>query len=150
MPGKPIPFPSPLYRNFLKGTREGKLLLPKCNQCGKVHWYPRYICPHCHSMDLTWIEEVVKVRFTHSQSSTVSLVVGQRMFPLVTAFIDLKEGDRMVTVLRGVDPLKPEEIKIGSKVRVEFEEMEGMFVPFWRLRLQHEQSFKGGSLGWSS
>ena len=39
----------------------------------------------------------------------------------------------MVTVLRGVDPLKPEEIKIGSKVRVEFEEMEGMFVPFWRL-----------------
>ena len=39
----------------------------------------------------------------------------------------------MATVLRGVDPRKPEEIKIGAKVRVQFEEMEGMFVPFWRV-----------------
>jgi len=53
--------------------------------------------------------------------------------PFVTAFIDLAEGDRMATVLRGVDPRKPEEIKIGAKVRVQFEEMEGMFVPFWRV-----------------
>ena len=32
--------------------------------------------------------------------------------PYVTAYIDLKEGDRMLSVLRGVDPQKPEEIKI--------------------------------------
>jgi len=55
--------------------------------------------------------------------------------PFVTAFIDLAEGDRMATVLRGVDPRKPEEIKIGAKVRVQFEEMEGMFVPFWRVEV---------------
>ena len=40
----------------------------------------------------------------------------------------------MATVLRGVDPLKPETIRIGATVRVEFEEQgEGMFVPFWRV-----------------
>ena len=53
--------------------------------------------------------------------------------PFVTAFIDLKEGDRMATVLRGVDPNKPQDIKIGAKVRVHFEEAEGVFVPYWRL-----------------
>tara|TARA_B100001741_G_C16252513_1_gene459164 strand:- start:280 stop:546 length:267 start_codon:yes stop_codon:yes gene_type:complete len=84
-------------------------------------------------MDLTWIEG-------SGEGTIHTFAVQHRAFggwaedaPFVTAFIDLKEGDRMVTVLRGVDPLKPEEIKIGSKVRVEFEEMEGMFVPFWRL-----------------
>ena len=54
--------------------------------------------------------------------------------PYVTAYIDLKEGDRMLSVLRGVDPQKPEEIKIGSKVVVEFEEAsDEMSLPFWRV-----------------
>ena len=40
----------------------------------------------------------------------------------------------MLSVLRGVDPQKPEEIKIGSKVVVEFEEAsDEMSLPFWRV-----------------
>lgn len=54
--------------------------------------------------------------------------------PFVTAYIDLNEGDRMATVLRGVDATRPETIKIGSKVRVEFEEAsETIHIPFWRV-----------------
>lgn len=54
--------------------------------------------------------------------------------PFVTAYIDLNEGDRMLTVLRGVDPNKPESIRIGSRVRVEFEQAnEKMAIPFWRV-----------------
>ena len=54
--------------------------------------------------------------------------------PFVTAYIDLNEGDRMATVLRGVDPTKPEDIKIGAKVRVEFEPAsEDVHIPFWRV-----------------
>ncbi len=52
----------------------------------------------------------------------------------MTAYIDLKEGDRMLTVLRGVDPNRPETIKIGAKVRVEFEPAsEEVNIPFWRV-----------------
>ena len=54
----------------------------------------------------------------------------------MTAYIDLKEGDRMLTVLRGVDPDKPEEIQIGAPVRVEFEQAnDEVHMPFgawWR------------------
>ena len=54
--------------------------------------------------------------------------------PYVTAYIDLKEGDRMLTVLRGVDPEKPEEIPIGAPVTVEFEQADDdTFIPFWRI-----------------
>ena len=36
--------------------------------------------------------------------------------------------------MRGVDPNKPEDIRIGAKVKVEFEDMgEDMHVPFWRV-----------------
>ena len=52
----------------------------------------------------------------------------------VTAFIDLNEGDRMQTVLRGVDPAKPEDIKIGAKVKVEFDAAnDDTHIPFWRV-----------------
>ena len=54
--------------------------------------------------------------------------------PYVTAFIDLDEGDRMMTVLRGVDASKPEDIAIGCRVAVEFEQAnDDVFIPFWRV-----------------
>ena len=131
---KPVPTPSPLTRIFWEGTREGKLMLPKCSDCDRVHWYPRYICPFCHSMNIEWIEG-------SGEGTIYTFAVQYRAFggwaeevPFVTAFIDLKEGDRMVTVLRGVDPQKPETIKIGGRVKVEFEQAsDDIFIPFWRL-----------------
>ncbi len=52
----------------------------------------------------------------------------------MTAYVDLLEGDRMMTVLRGVDPSRPQDIQIGSKVRVEFEKVDDdTFIPFWRV-----------------
>ena len=26
----------------------------KCRACGKVHWYPRAICPFCQSSEIEW------------------------------------------------------------------------------------------------
>ena len=52
----------------------------------------------------------------------------------MTAYVDLNEGDRMLTVLRGVDPTKPESIRIGSRVKVEFEAAsDDIHIPYWRV-----------------
>ena len=52
----------------------------------------------------------------------------------MTAYVDLNEGDRMLTVLRGVDPTNPASIKIGSRVKVEFEAAsDDIHIPFWRV-----------------
>ncbi len=135
MPGnKPVPSPSPATLPFWEAAKEGRLLLPKCNECNRVHWYPRYICPFCHSTDISWIEG-------SGEGTIYSYAVQHRAFggwaeevPFVTAYIDLKEGDRMLTVLRGVDPHKPEDIQIGSPVNIAFEEADnGMFIPFWHV-----------------
>lgn len=49
---KPIPEPDPVTQPFWDGAKEGKLMLPRCVDCNRVHWYPRIICPHCHSMNI--------------------------------------------------------------------------------------------------
>ena len=130
----PIPKPGPHTRPFWEGTKIGKLMLPHCQDCNRVHWYPRLICPNCHSTNLEWIEG--------SGEGTIHTFAVQHLAfgrwaeetPYVTAYIDLKEGDRMLTVLRGVDPNAPEDIRVGAPVRVEFEAAdEDTHIPFWRL-----------------
>ncbi len=131
---KPIPDPDPTNQVFFDGANEGKLMLPRCTTCNKVHFYPRVICPYCHSSQIEWFE-ASGTGFIHTYA------VQHRAFggwadeaPFVTAYIDLAEGDRIFTVLRGVDPEKPEEIEIGAKVQVEFEQAtEDIAIPFWRV-----------------
>lgn len=131
---KPIPDPDPTTQIFFDGANEGKLMLPRCTTCNKVHFYPRILCPYCHSSQIEWFEASGE-GFIHTYA------VQHRAFggwadeaPFVTAYIDLAEGDRIFTVLRGVDPEKPEEIEIGAKVRVEFEQAtDDIAIPFWRV-----------------
>ena len=132
---KPIPDPEQyITKPFWDGCREGKLMLPRCRTCNKVHFYPRAICPFCHSTDLEWIE-------ASGEGYVHTFAVQHRAFggwaeeaPFVTAYIDLKEGDRIFTVLRGVDPTQPDLAWIGRKVKVEFDKAsDDVSIPFWRV-----------------
>ncbi len=131
---KPIPRPSPLTQPFWTGAKEGRFMLPRCVDCNRVHWYPRHICPHCHSMNIEWVEASGEGRIHTYAVQNRAFGGWAEEAPFVTAYIDLAEGDRMATVLRGVDATKPESIKIGTKVRVEFEEAsEEIHIPFFRI-----------------
>ncbi|MCH7743984.1 MAG: Zn-ribbon domain-containing OB-fold protein [Proteobacteria bacterium] len=131
---KPVPKPSPLTQPFWDGAKEGKLMLPKCVACERVHWYPRHICPFCHSMNIEWIEGSGEGRIYNYAIQNRAFGGWAEETPFVTAYIDLDEGDRMVTVLRGVDATDPASIKIGSKVKVEFEQAsDDIYIPFFRV-----------------
>ena len=41
---------------YREAIAQGRLVLPRCGDCGRVHFYPRMICPHCHGADLRWTE----------------------------------------------------------------------------------------------
>ena len=55
---KPLPDFRPETKPFWEGTKEHKLLLPKCKETGKVFFYPRAISPFPGSvnMDFDWVE----------------------------------------------------------------------------------------------
>ena len=133
---KPIPSPDPVSQPFWDGAKAGKLMLPRCSDCNRVHWYPRVICPFCHSMNIEWVEATGKGTIhTFAVQHNRGLVARgwSDEVPYVSAYIDLAEGDRMLTVLKGVDPNDPESIEIGGAVQIEFEEAsEDVHIPFWR------------------
>lgn len=41
---------------FLRGWRNGRLMLQRCTSCQKEIFYPRPMCPHCWSDELKWFE----------------------------------------------------------------------------------------------
>lgn len=130
---KPIPTPGLHTAPFWDGAKVGKLMLPRCIDCNRVHWYPRHLCPWCHSNRLEWIEASGEGTLYSFAVQYTAFGGWAREIPFVSAYIDLKEGDRMLTVLRGVDPAAPEQIRIGMPVRVFFEPADdNVHIPFWR------------------
>ena len=134
---KPIPFPDPFTsKPYWDGAKQRKLMLPRCTTCSRVHFYPRIICPHCGRKTIEWIEAS---GFGHLYSFAVQHRAAGAWLeeaPFVTAYIDLDEGDRIFTVLRGVDASQPLEImkKIGARCQIEWDEAnENVNMPYWRV-----------------
>jgi uncharacterized OB-fold protein len=113
---------------FWDAAREGRLVLPRCQRCGRAHWYPRHTCPFCASRDLTWVpaegsgtlETFTVVRQAFATAGA------RREPPYVVGIVRLAEGPRMTSSL--VDcPL--DELRVGLPVRVRFDEVSGLDVP---------------------
>ena len=96
-----------------------RLVIRKCMHCGQLHFMPRYLCPHCWSTDLEWVEISGRGRV---YSFTVMRRPADPAFsdlaPCVVALIDLDEGPRMMAGVVGEDALG---VAIGDPVTVIFE-----------------------------
>ncbi|MDQ0287316.1 putative OB-fold protein [Desulfofundulus luciae] len=122
----PVPQKRPETEKFWEGCKEGKLLLQKCNDCGEYIFYPRALCPHCMSQSLSWVESSgrgeVYTFSIHHRGPTPGFKP-----PYVVALIDLEEGVRIMSNVIGCDP---NEVKIGMKVKVTFEQLsEDIYLP---------------------
>ena len=109
---------------FWEAAAAGRLLLKFCRQCGRTHWYPRALCPHCHSSDLEWRESA-------GWGSVYSFTVVRRAEPpYVLAYVQLEEGPRLLTNIVDCDP---DSVQIGQRVSVTFRPAaEGRAMPVFR------------------
>lgn len=111
----PVPPINPETRDFWDATRQGRLLLPRCDACATVFWYPRGACPECGSASLSWLA-------ASGGGSIYSFSVtyrGQGEYeaagPYVLAYVELEEGPRMLTNIVECDP---EALSVGQAVEL--------------------------------
>ena len=119
------PQPSADTAAFWKAAEEGKLTIGKCNACGKVHYYPRTICPFCFS-DNTELQQASGNGTIYTYS-----VMRRAPVPYAIAYVSLSEGPTMMTNIVDCDL---DSIRIGQAVRLVFKPSEGgppvpMFTP---------------------
>jgi uncharacterized protein len=107
---------------YFEAAAQGKLMLKKCKDCGKVHHYPRAICPHCFSLNVEWVQaKGTGMIYTYSVTRRGGPV------PYAIGYVTLDEGPKLMTNFVNCDL---DTIKIGMKVRVCFVKSEnGTSVP---------------------
>ena len=53
---KPLPIPTKWSKPFWEGTKEHKLLLKRCKECGHIDHPPYLYCTECMSENSEWVE----------------------------------------------------------------------------------------------
>ena len=120
--------PSPvmgLYDHPLwNSIRAGRMCLPRCLDCGKLHYPPGPVCPHCLSSNLEW-------QPISGRGTILSWVIYHRTYleaypePYNVIVVRLEEGPIMASNLEGPAPA---ENWIGQPVRMTYTTMPDGFV----------------------
>jgi uncharacterized OB-fold protein len=118
---RPLPVVDCDSESFWNAARAGRLQIQRCKDCTRHIFYPRVLCPNCHSDRLELV--------TSAGTGTVySYTIARRpaspafaaQVPYVVVLVDLDEGVRMLSNLI-VDDLTA--VRIGARVRVRFEDV---------------------------
>jgi uncharacterized OB-fold protein len=116
------PFITASHEQFLN---EGKLMGSRCQKCGVLSLPPRPICIKCYSKEMEWVEMKGRGKLVAFTCITVGppFMIAEgydRNHPYCTGVVELEEGVRIDARIEGVDANKPETIKIGTPLTVEF------------------------------
>ena len=114
--------------SFNQYIAEHKLMASRCMQCGSVHVPPRAICPRCRAAAMEWVQ--ASGRGTLAAYTVIyggpAFMVAQgfdRLHPYIAGIVQLEEGVSISARITGLDPYRPEDIRIGTEVNVDFIEM---------------------------
>lgn len=119
----PAPIPNADSRVYWEAAARDELMLKRCAACGKHHFPPRHLCPHCWSDTMEWVRSAGKgavYSFTIMHRAPTPAFAGRT--PYVVALIDLDEGPRMMANIVGDDALAT---RVGDRVRVCYEDRPG-------------------------
>jgi uncharacterized protein len=130
---KPIPAITPDLREFFDGARAGRLMVQKCDSCGKLRFPAHDLCSSCNSTASRWVPvsgrgEVFSFNIMHQVYHPG--FAGE--VPYAVVVVELEEGCKFISNLLGV---KPHEIRCGMPVEVIFEKLsDEVSIPKFRLR----------------
>ncbi len=126
---RPKPGISDDTRFFWEGCAAGRLRIQRCMGCGTLRHPPGPVCPACQSFDWDYVEAA-------GTGQIYSFVVMHYPevppfdYPNPVALVELDEGVRLIAGLTGI---KRDEIRIGQRVKVEFQTFDDALVlPMFR------------------
>jgi len=118
---RPAPVPDVESEPFWAASLEDRLVVQRCTSCGHHQLYGRARCTRCHAGTIEWVDAsglgTVYSRTVIRQNPSRSF---RHLLPIAVALVDLDEGPRLMTNIVGRDP---EEVQIGARVRVRFEQV---------------------------
>jgi hypothetical protein len=119
---KPVPAVTPELQPFFEAAKRRELVVQRCNGCGAYRFPARPICSTCLSDDAEWVRVSGRGEvFSYNVMHQVYHPAFAAEVPYAVVLIKLDEGPKMISNLVGISP---EEIRIGMRVEVIFEDLD--------------------------
>ncbi|PQP18363.1 Zn-ribbon domain-containing OB-fold protein [Rhodococcus opacus] len=118
-PVRPEPRPTAETAAYWNAAREERLVVQRCEQCGRHQFYPRAFCTACLSENIEWVDSAgAGTIYTFTVCRVPAHPSMADKVPYAVAVIELDEGVRLLTNI--VDcPI--DRIRVGARVEVRFE-----------------------------
>ena len=129
-PSHPLPLVTLRNEFYWTSGADGRLRVQECSSCAGLVHPPKPVCPFCRSHDLG-------VRAVSGYAMLVGFTVNHRFpmpgltLPYVVAQVALEEDPRVRLTTRVVGS-DPEELALGMRMEVEFEQVEDVWLPLFR------------------
>ena len=132
----------PETRAFWDATRDSRLVVQQCGQCGHLRFPPLPGCPECLSAAVDWREVSGRAAlwsFVMVHGPTLPDFQALVPFPVAVVALDEAPHVRMVGNLvvapdAAINSLDPDRIAIGMPLDVTFLTVEDVTLPAWMPR----------------
>jgi uncharacterized OB-fold protein len=112
----------PTVEQYLNNIQDGVFQAFKCVDCGMIIAPPSGSCYGCGSSKMEWTNVSGKGKLISFTVIHIAPDEFAEEAPYYVAIVELEEGTRVSSRLMGYDPLKPEEVKLGIDMKLDFEE----------------------------
>jgi len=112
---------TPTVEEYLKNIEEGIFKAYRCVDCGVVIAPPSGSCYECGSNNMEWTQVSGNGKLVSFTVIHVAPAEFVEEAPYYVAIVELEEGTRVSARLLGFDPLKPEEVKLGISLKLDYE-----------------------------
>jgi acetyl-CoA acetyltransferase/uncharacterized OB-fold protein len=126
---RPLPSLGMLDSWFWTSGQDGKLRFQKCTNCDTLRHLPNVICANCRSTETENAE-------VSGKGTVIALTVNTHLWtpaippPYVVAMVAIDE-DPAIRVTTNIVNVDPQDVRIGTRVKVLFEQHEDVWLPMF-------------------
>jgi uncharacterized OB-fold protein len=114
---------------YFAGAARGELVIPRCDECARLVWYPEPRCPACGGESFTWTPVSGRGHlFSWTVVRRPFLPAFEEMVPFITALVSLEE-DPAVRIVSYVIDCEPDALAAGRPVEAVFRPLRFPTVP---------------------
>lgn len=127
---------------FWAAARERRLVVQRCDGCGKLRFPPHSFCNKCHHHGVTWVPVSGRGRiWSYVIAHSPTLTAYEPFTPYPVVVVELEEdptirmvGNILTDEKAAINSVDPAQLSIGLPVEVVFQEAASdVVLPQWRI-----------------
>ncbi len=123
------PNPEGLHAEFYAFCAKGELRFQRCNACAAWRHPPRILCPRCGAESWEWARSSGRGKvYSWTITHQALLPMFAEDLPYAVVVVELDEGLRLVSALRGIEPAA---IALNLPVEVRFHKVSDTIGLHW-------------------